>query len=601
MKKKLISGILAVAMILLPATQVLADENINPGSRIAATGDIAIDARNFPDEVFRNWIKDNLDEDTDGVLSQTEIDQITHINIPYKEAKIEWHWYYYNKKYLHEHPVGTGIKSVKGIEFFTNLENLDCKGNGLTSIDVSQNKKLKELILSNNPLVNLDVSSNSDLEMLIIDETRIHTVDLSKNTNLIGIQGWASMMTHLDISQNSKIEFAEFVPDQNTEYRQYIPLVVNADNEIDLKSIVGAANIKNISFPAEEKYVRVAETGVYHPDSTYTRALKEDDREVQFLNTDKYTYDAPGGILTVNNDVTLPIEVTYLYDLNKAASWSDGDGNTYADRFMEVNLLIIDETTILEPSNPVPEPPPSSDNVVNFVTRLYQTGLDRQPDQGGLDYWSDGLKAKSLSGAKAAENFLISEEIRNKNLSDDAYLDVLYRALMDRESDAGGKEYWKEFLANGVSRTGVLRQFLLSKEFQGICDTYGITRGDPEAIEPRDENLQLTTFIYRQYKEILGRAGEVGGINFWAESILNGASVEEVSRQFVFSKEFTDKGYSDEDFLKILYRAFMGREYDPAGLAHWQGEINAGMSREDVFTSFAYSKEFKDIVGSFNI
>ena len=120
-------------------------------------------------------------------------------------------------------------------------------------------------------------------------------------------------------------------------------------------------------------------------------------------------------------------------------------------------------------------------------------------------------------------------------------------------------------------------------------------------MEHRDRNLRLTAFIDRQYKEILGRSGDAGGVNFWANHILSGASVEDVSKEFVFSPEFTNKNYSQIDFLKILYRAFMGREAEADGLSYWQGRMNEGMNRQEVVSSFAYSKEFKDIVGSFGI
>ena len=264
-------------------------------------------------------------------------------------------------------------------------------------------------------------------------------------------------------------------------------------------------------------------------------------------------------------------------------------------------VALSDQTHYLYSLQIDPEEPVDIEKIDAFVKRLYRTGLDREADTSGLDFWNNGLANKSMTGAGAAENFLNSEELKNKNLSDGNYLDTLYRALMDRESDTGGKAYWQSFLDGGISRTGVLRQFLLSPEFQKICDSYGITRGEPSVIESRDENLQLTMFINRQYEEILGRSSDVGGVNFWSESVLDGASVEEVSKQFVFSEEFTNRGYSQEAFIKILYKAFMGREADLGGLEHWLDEMNAGMSREDVFTNFAYSQEFKEIVDRFNI
>ena len=250
---------------------------------------------------------------------------------------------------------------------------------------------------------------------------------------------------------------------------------------------------------------------------------------------------------------------------------------------------------------PTPVPLPSQDKVTGFVTRLYQTGLGREPDTFGLAFWRSGLMSNVMTGAKAAENFLHSEEFQNKRLSDSDYIDVLYQALMDRKSDADGKAYWQSCLDSGSGRTGILRQFLYSGEFQNLCNTYGISRGEPSVMEARDVNLELTRFVHRQYKEILGRNSDVSGLNHWVTQIQKGSSPADVSGNFVFSEEFIKANYNDEDFLKILYRAFMGREADPGGLSHWKDEFKRGKSRQDVFASFAYSKEFKNIAMSFGM
>ena len=234
----------------------------------------------------------------------------------------------------------------------------------------------------------------------------------------------------------------------------------------------------------------------------------------------------------------------------------------------------------------------------SFIARLYRTTLQREPDSEGLTYWSAGLARGDLDGTAAAEAFIASEEMQNKDMTNREYLDIMYTALMDRTSDPGGVDYWLGYLQSGVSRFGVLRQFLLSNEFRGICIDYAIQTGNPVIREKRDENINLTAFIFRQYKEILGRDGEIDGLNFWAEQILNqGASLEAVSGSFVFSDEFASKNYSDEDYLKCLYHAFMGREADDGGLNHWNHLLTSGQkNRRDVFDEFAYSTEFNGII-----
>ncbi|MBS6465405.1 MAG: DUF4214 domain-containing protein, partial [Clostridium sp.] len=54
-------------------------------------------------------------------------------------------------------------------------------------------------------------------------------------------------------------------------------------------------------------------------------------------------------------------------------------------------------------------------------------------------------------------------------------------------------------------------------------------------------------------------------------------------------------------YVKVLYRTFMGREYDKAGLNYWVGRLNKGESRKTVLKSFAGCPEFQNIVKSFGL
>jgi len=61
------------------------------------------------------------------------------------------------------------IKSLQGLEHFTNLEILYCEYNHLTSLDISKNVYLRILWCSNNQLTSLDISNNVDLATLDCD------------------------------------------------------------------------------------------------------------------------------------------------------------------------------------------------------------------------------------------------------------------------------------------------------------------------------------------------------------------------------------------------------------------------------------------------
>jgi len=113
-------------------------------------------------------------------------------------------------------------------------------------------------------------------------------------------------------------------------------------------------------------------------------------------------------------------------------------------------------------------------DVSSFVTRLYQTCLDRSPDPAGLDNWVNNLISGKVTGGQAAYGFVFSEELKNRNLNNDQFLAIMYRAFFDRPADTGGYNNWTGLLNGGSSREFVFSNFVNSTEFANICAKYGI-------------------------------------------------------------------------------------------------------------------------------
>ena len=156
MKKKLLSILLCLVMVvgLLPTA-------------VLAAGEVAIDEANFPDANFRSYVKNEFDTDKNDKLSSAEIAAVKKI-----EA---------NNK---------GIKSLKGVGFFTALKELQCSNSKLQSLDLSQNTNLTYLYCGRNPLTTLDLSKNAKLKVL----------------NCSGFGNKHMELTELDLSQNTALE-----------------------------------------------------------------------------------------------------------------------------------------------------------------------------------------------------------------------------------------------------------------------------------------------------------------------------------------------------------------------------------------------------------
>ena len=143
----------------------------------------------FPDPIFRQYVSDNFDTDKDGILSKNEILAVTEIN---------FNNYYYP-------PVEERISSLEGIQYFTNLTDLDCNYNQLTTLDVSKNTALKNLSCYNNQLTTLDVSKNTALVNLYCLNNQLIALDVSRNTALEDLDCGGNKLTTLDLSNNTAL------------------------------------------------------------------------------------------------------------------------------------------------------------------------------------------------------------------------------------------------------------------------------------------------------------------------------------------------------------------------------------------------------------
>ena len=104
------------------------------------------------------------------------------------------------------------------------------------------------------------------------------------------------------------------------------------------------------------------------------------------------------------------------------------------------------------------------------------------------------------------------------------------------------------------------------------------------------------------YEIILGRPREADELFYWSKLLMTG-SVDGVGvgYEFVFSLEFKNLNVSNEEFIRRLYKAFMNREPDDAGMQYRLDLLSAGASREAVWGGFVHSPEFTEICAKYGI
>ncbi len=244
----------------------------------------------------------------------------------------------------------------------------------------------------------------------------------------------------------------------------------------------------------------------------------------------------------------------------------------------------------------------SENSLEGFVERLYRLILGREPDPAGFADWIDQLRTGQSTGASVVKGFIFSEEFKGKLLSNEDYVDLLYRVCLNREADAVGRSSWLSDLADGFSNSYILRGFIESAEFARLCVGYGIESGSITLSENRDRDPNITRFVARCYWEILGRAPDVDGLNDWTGKILkNKFYGQSVPERFIFSEEVNNRNLSDEAFVTLLYHGVLERDPEEAGLSDWMSRLSGGETRKKVYQEFIYSEEYKALLAKYGL
>ena len=141
----------------------------------------------FADSNFKAYCVENFDTNGDGEVSRTEALTVTKIDV-----------------------VTDNIESLGGIEYFINLNTLDCKGSEtgsgiLSELDLSNNTALIYLDCYNNQLTALDVSNNIALTWLDCYNNQLTALEISNNTALKHLGCYNNQLTALDVSNNTAL------------------------------------------------------------------------------------------------------------------------------------------------------------------------------------------------------------------------------------------------------------------------------------------------------------------------------------------------------------------------------------------------------------
>ncbi len=232
-------------------------------------------------------------------------------------------------------------------------------------------------------------------------------------------------------------------------------------------------------------------------------------------------------------------------------------------------------------SGPTPSFDAAARPLRDQVRRLYLAYFGREADAAGLDHWMrlrvEGVEVEDISAA-----FASSDEFATTygELDDPAFVDLVYRNVMGRNADDGGRAFWVDRLRQGAGRGEVMSAFAESNEF------YARTGTAPP--EPSHHGQ-----VRRLYEAYFDRAPDAAGMAFWTARLAEGRSLVEASTTFAGSDEFVARygRLDDAAFVDLVYRNVLGRDADAGGRTHWVRQLGAGLDRGAVMVAFSESAE----------
>jgi hypothetical protein len=163
--------------------------------------------------------------------------------------------------------------------------------------------------------------------------------------------------------------------------------------------------------------------------------------------------------------------------------------------------------------------------VVDPVNRLYRAYFRRIPDVGGVTFWVGRLRGGASLG-QVSGAFAGSAEFVGTygHLDDRAFVDLVYRNVLNRGADAAGLEYWVAQLGfRRLDRGGVMANFSESAEYRAGTDRWND--------------------IVQVYVGMLRRSPSQAEVDHWAGQLRAGKPLTDLIGAVLASPEYKNRRF----------------------------------------------------------
>ena len=220
-------------------------------------------------------------------------------------------------------------------------------------------------------------------------------------------------------------------------------------------------------------------------------------------------------IAYANNNLTPPATVQI--------SWTFSDGNTGAQGTGGPLSVVGQTTVVVQPGSLAPVPlkiPNSESSATNVATSDIDRGwltaaaaelIGKSPSTAVVDALVQRIPAGASPAAMATALWSLPENLAHR-------VNLIYQSILHRNADPAGSAFFVNRLLQGATEDQIALSLVTSAEYQ----------------RNRQEN---GAFVDGLYRDLLGRAADAGGRQFWLNALAHGQNRQSTAESILGSAE----------------------------------------------------------------
>ncbi len=596
MKKIVMAGILFSSVISVATLGMAYSRPISANSE-----DVPVDEQHFPDKNFRRAAS-LYDKNKDGALSADEIEKVKTLDL-----------------------LQCGIENLKGVEYFYALETLNLDQNMLTSLDLSANSALKTLnaylnhikevklpqdskLISANLSYNfylsdLDVSSCSDLEYLNCEGNGMATLNVTGCTKLNELNCSINSIRKLDLTSNKDLNKINCSGNKISE--------LDLKNNPKLSEVSCGSNGMSKLLVSDSNIISeldISNNKLKNFDTSILKKLISLEIEGNNLGSFDLSKNPTLEVLDISSNNISSIDLSkgtklkqFLASYNELTSIDFSHNTDLEVIWLEYNNLQSLDLSMLKKLEAV------------YVCNNFLTKIDfsKVPQLESFDVSDNPISTLDLrSNTKLEFVNCCNCHMEKLYLGNHPKLDTLLIFInnLDTVDITNCPALLQRLMENGIADCGTYYEGRYSEDPQAMPFIY-IEIDKPVALKgyrlPNANPIEgsIADFVERLYSVALNRAPEATGKQYWVDAVTSGQkSGADCARFFLLdADEFMNRNLSNKDFLTTLYKTFFDREADSEGMQFYLKKLEEGTSRFDIVTFFIDSREWCDICACYGV